>query len=286
MRLRLAAPLAVALLVLVGCSSGPPPIEDPREIVSQGVQTLQKATTVHLRVDLAGSVPLDLGGAGSPAEPIPLDGTTIEGDMDIPGQKLDLTFAVPPLLGLTGNVLMIDKAAFLRIPLLGPKWIKQPASGSGASAIGAVSDPQQALADIRQALQDPKLDLQKLADDKCGSKDCYRVRMTLPTDELAGEVSAALGPAVPLGSAAPLPSGSAAATLDVWVEKDTLRIAKVAIEAALGTAATLKATLILSKWGEPVTIEAPPPGEVDETGGGLLPGLMPSFGLPSPQPSP
>jgi hypothetical protein len=140
------------------------------------------------------------------------------------------------------------------------------------------------LADIRKALDDPKVAPKKLADEKCGSKDCYHVQLTIPTATLAGEVSGALGSAVPLPSVGALPSGSADATLDVWVEKDTMKIAKVALDAAMGTA-KIKATITLSKWDEPVTVEAPPADQVDETGGGLLPGLLPSFGLETPQPS-
>jgi len=284
MRRGLALLLAAGLVVLAGCgSSGPPPIEDPKEIVAKGIEALQGTKSVHLRVDVSGEAPLNLI-PGSGANAIPLDGTTIEGDIDIAGKKLDLTFAIPPLLGLTGDIRVVDDAAYLRVPLLGPKWMKQSASGSGTDAVGTASDPQKALEDIRKALDDPKVAPKKLADEKCGTKDCYHVQLTIPTDELSGEIAGALGSAVPLPSGAALPSGSADATLDVWVEKDTMKIAKVAVDAAMDPA-KIKATITFSKWDVPVTIEAPPADQVDETGGGLLPGLLPSFGLETPQPS-
>jgi hypothetical protein len=286
MRRQLALLLAAGLVVLAGCgSSGPPPIEDPKEIVVKGVEALQGTKSVHVRVDVSGEAPLDLTGAGSGANAIPLDGTTIEGDIDIANKKLDLTFAIPPLLGLTGDILVVDDAAYIRVPLLGPKWIKQSATGSTGEVVDTASDPQKALEDIKKALDDPRVAPKKLADEKCGTKDCYHVQMTIPTDALAGEVAGALGSAVPLPSGAALPSGSPDATVDVWVEKDTMKIAKVTIDAAMD-AATIKATIAFSKWDEPVTVEAPPPDQVDESGGGLLPGLLPSFGLESPQPSP
>jgi hypothetical protein len=283
MRRRLALLLAAGLVVLAGCgSSGPPPIEDPKEIVVKGVEALQGTKSVHVRVDVSGETPPFVPGLGENA--IPLDGTTIEGDIDIANKALDLTFAIPPLLGLTGDIRVVDDAAYIRVPLLGPKWIKQSATGSTGEVVDTASDPQKALEDIRKALDDPRVAPKKLADEKCGTKDCYHVQLTIPTDELAGEVAGALGSAVPLPSGAALPSGAPDATVDVWVEKDTMKIAKVTIDAAMD-AATIKATIAFSKWGEPVTIEAPPPDQVDESGGGLLPGLLPSFGLESPQPS-
>ena len=285
MRRGLALLLAAGLVVLAGCgSSGPPPIEDPKEILAQGIEALQGTKSVHVRVDVSGEAPLDLTGAGSGANAIPLDGTTLEGDIDIEGKNLGLKFAIPPLLGLTGEIRVIDDAAYIRMPLLGPKWMMQSASGSGTDAVGTASDPQKALEDIRKALDDPKVAPKKLADEKCGTKDCYHVQLTIPTDELVGEVAGALGSAVPLPSGAALPSGSADATLDVWVEKDTMKIAKVAVDAAMDPA-KIKATITFSKWDQPVTVEAPPADQVDETGGGLLPGLLPSFGLETPQPS-
>jgi hypothetical protein len=281
--MRLAMLLAAVLVVLAGCSAGPPPIEDPKEIVTRSLEAMQDTESFHMRVDVAGSAPLDLAGTGSDSNSLPLDGTNIEMDVDVAGQKADLTFAIPPLFGLTGDVVVLGDTMYVRMPLLGPKWLKQSASDLGGEVPlpSPSADTGAAMAELMKILEDPKVAPKKLADEKCGSKDCYRVQMTIPTDELAGEVQGALASAAPLPSGL-LPSELPDVTIDMWVEKDTMRIAKVAVAAAMDPATPITATVTFSKWNEPVTVEAPPPDQVDESGGGLLDNLMPSFAPESP----
>ena len=284
MRIRLGLLLAAVLVVLAGCSAGAPPIEDPREIVTKSLEAMQDAKSFHVQVDVAGTAPIDMTGSGSGSD-LPLDGTKIEMDVDVAGKKADLSFAIPPLLGLTGDVVILEDTAYIRMPLLGPKWLKQSMSEVAGEAAGATppADTEAAMAEIKKMLDDPKIQMKKLADEKCGSKDCYHLQMTVPTDELQNEVAGALASAAPLPSGL-LPEDMPDLNIDLWVEKDSLRMAKVAVGAAMEGDSSLSATVTFSKWNDPVTVEAPPADQIDETGGGFLDGLMPDLAPETPEP--
>ena len=45
-------------------------------------------------------------------------------DLDLPNKKVRLTFAVPALLGLGGDLIQIGADQYMKISLLGPKYKK------------------------------------------------------------------------------------------------------------------------------------------------------------------
>jgi hypothetical protein len=249
---------AVAALALAGCSTAPsaPPIADPMEILTRSVEAAQAAKTVHFRADVGGSIVLDMTGEGA-GGPLDLTGTTLEGDADLAGGALKATFLAPTLLGLSGEVIVIGDDSYLKISLIGDTYRK---SSAADSPIGAIGDPKQAIADLRKALDDLPGPPTKAPDEKCGDKDCYRVSIVVPATDVGGMLGGALGGG--LGSAAPDLTGTG--TVDVWVARDDLRPARLAISADGGSRGRLSATIELTRWDEAVSISAPPAGQVEE----------------------
>ena len=244
---------AVASLALGACSTAAPAapaLTDPKEILTKSVTTLKDVKTVHMHAELSGQVKMDLSGSGNAAA-LDLKGTTADADIDIPNKKAHLTFSAPALLGVTGDLIIIGDTTYTKISLLGPKYTKSVSTSSSDPA-SVASNPQKTIDDLNKFLNQPGVAPTKLADEKCGDKDCYHVSLNLTSDQLSGVTSG-------LGSAAPSGSG----TVDVWVQKTDLRPAKVTIAANAGDQGTIAVTLTMSNYDVPVTINAPADADIE-----------------------
>ncbi len=276
----LATVVCAATLALAGCG-GPAasPIDDPIDILVQSVQTIQDAKSVHLKLTLDGEVAIgDLAGGllpgaspspGSSGGTIAIDGTTVEGDIDVANGAARLEFAVPALMNTSGEVIIVDDAIYVKVSLLGDKYHVFDSADAGglipglespvATASPAATDPAGELRLRLEGLDTPPV---KLADEQCGDATCYRVQVKLdPTDTES------------LSSLAPDIAGSG--TLDVWVRKNDLRPSQITFTADAGDQGNVTATLVFSAWDASVDIKAPPEDQVTEGSFGL-PGLMPS----------
>ena len=149
---------------------------------------------------------------------------------------------------MTGDVIVDNDSTYTKVSLLGPKYTKTVNSPSDAA--GAASDPTKVIDELTKFLNQPGVAPTKQADEKCGDKDCYHVSMNLTADQLGGVTSG-------LGSAAANGSG----TVDVWVQKNDLRPAKLAVTANMGDQGTVNVSAALSNYDQPVTIN--PPAESD-----------------------
>jgi hypothetical protein len=244
-----------ALLALVAAACGPsaPALTDPVEILQAGAASLGEMKTVHLRGLIEGELPLDIGGVGGGA-PLPLDGTSIDGDVDVAGNALAVELLAPALLNLRINLIVVDGSAYLKAPIItGDSWVRQPAEG------GIGGDPGAALEGLAAFLAAPELEPEKLPDARCAGTDCYSVRFTVP----AAELRDALGS---LGSSIPGLGADAVGdvTVTVGVRKDDLRLATLSLDVPAGGAQPLTIRLELGKYDEPVTIEAPPADDVKD----------------------
>ena len=258
--------VALALaLALAACGSSTPPLTDPVEILQAGAASLGELETVHLRGAVDGDVALDIGGIGGGA-PLPLDGTTVDGDIDVAGEALAVEILAPALLNLRLNLVVVDGWSYLKVPLLtGQRWVRQPAGagGDGSAGGGLGGDPGALLEGMAAFLARPELEPEKLPDTRCTGTDCYVVRFTVP----AAEVRAALGS---LGTSIPgLSDAVGDVTVTAGIRKDDLRLATLGLDIPAGGAAPLAIRLELSKYDEPVTITAPPADQVDDAPGGL-----------------
>jgi hypothetical protein len=255
----LALPVVLATLALaVAACGGPsaPALTDPAEILQKGAASLGQLKTVHLRGTVDGEIAIDAGGIGGGA-PMPLGGTTIEGDVDVAREALAVEILAPSLLNQRLNLVVVDGSAYVKAPILtGQRWVRTTA-GQG---IGG--NPAAILEGLAAFLGRPELQPQKLADARCSGADCYAVQFAVP----AAEVRAALGP---LGTSIPgLSSAVGDVTVTAGIRKGDLRLGSLGLEIPAGGSAPLTISLELGRYDEPVMISAPPADQVDATPGG------------------
>ena len=258
---RLLVLIAALSMVLAACGSpAAPALTDPKDILSKSIVALQGTKSAHIHVDLSGSIKADLTGSGSTA-PLDLTGTTADIDVDIANKGLHFAAAVPALLGVTLDVIVVGSDTYTKVSLLGAKYKKSstaalaslvPAS-AGAIASGNVTDPQQILADVKTALDKLATPPVKGADEKCGDQDCYKVSLAITAADLAS-AGQALGTNL-----------AATGTVDVWVRKNDLVPAKALVTVNAGDQGTLTLTLTVSNVNGSMTIAAPPADQIDPT---------------------
>ncbi|MGH2476320.1 MAG: hypothetical protein ACRDIL_13750 [Candidatus Limnocylindrales bacterium] len=259
-RRRLAPTVAFAATVLlalglVACQGQTVPLlSDPKAILTAAATEAAAATSVHLDVSAEGSLVIDPLGTGAGA-PIDLRGSTAAADIDLTGRNARVTFTVPGVLGIAGEVIAIDEKVYLRSTLTGPQFQVTDA----AVANGAPTDsPLKGLVDL---LAQPGLDPVKGADVSCGGGTCYAITINLTAEELA-----ALGAdGIPLPTDLPIPLpdlSTATVDLTIQVEQATTRLSGISAVADLGEMGELTGELTFSKWSESVSINPPPADQV------------------------
>lgn len=241
-----------------------PPSLDARQIITKGLQATATIKSFHLETAVDGSVTIpQMGGKMS------LKGTTLSGDFDLANKLVSLSFAVPALLGVAGQLIATREAAFVKTSLTGEKWRKQaipadqPASG--------VQDPTKAIAELQKFLAKDGVESKKLADAACGTSSCYQVELTIPS-ALLDQAGGAAG-----ASPAPVASGSGsvssvlgeALVVDLQFDKSKLYLTSATTSIDSKEIGSFTVTLTLSRFDQPVTITPPPADQVDDSGSGL-----------------
>ena len=258
---RLFGLLAAASVVVTACGPASAPVlTDPKEIVTAAIRTGQSAKSVHVDATLDGSIKADLSGTGAPGAAISLTGTTASADVDLTAGNAHATFAVPALLGLSGELIQIGGTSYFKTSLTGDKFQSQKTADSLPVNPGdskSLVDGKSLVDSIGEALSQPGVDPVKGDDVACGSTQCYAVKIELTPSEIN-----ALGGGGPLASALPVDLGSASLNLTIRVEKDSNRLAGLAATASMGDQGSITVDLTFSKWDEAVSISAPPADQV------------------------
>lgn len=250
---KIAPALAAATLLLAACGGSGPAIDDPREIVTQGIEATTQLKSAHVAATVDGSASVP----GSDSQ-LTLDGTTVEGDIDLEASQSHFSFSA---MGFTGELISDGADSYVKTPLTGPQWLKS--TGSAGDPMSELGDPTGLLAGVRDFLDTEGVDVEKLSDTDCGSGRCYAVRLTIPADQLSDTGSVAgFDPSELIGDAL---------VLDLLFDRDDLWLSEVSTE--LGGSATLGQLTLrvtLSAFNEDVSIEIPSPDEVTEGGGNPL----------------
>ena len=267
---RLAPILLVMSAVLAACGAGS--LTDAREIVAQGLDKTGDLSSFHVSLQVTGNVTEPTSGTS-----ISLEGTTLEGDVAMSGSA-SLTFAVPALLGLKGDLLLIDQDLYVKTTLTGTKWSHQAVpipspDASGASASPG-TDPKAMIAKLREFLARDGVTTQKLEDVTCGDRQCYHVQVTIPPSVMASASSAS-----PHASMNPADIFGDALVLDLQFDRERLWLTSVSLNIDSAKVGTVSLTITLSAFDEPVTVSPPPADQVQE-GGLNLPGGLPGITLP------
>jgi hypothetical protein len=246
---RLAPTLVVAAFALAACT-GAPAITDPKEIVTQGIQATTALKSFHLSLAVDGTFKAP-GSGGSFA----LNGTSLEGDFDLIGKNLQVTFAVPALLGLTGDVIVLGTDTYLRTSMTGETWSKST-TASGDPISGAM-DPATAVEKVRSFLATQGVVAEKLDDVQCGDRSCYAIRLTIPAALLADTgTPVGMDPAAILGDAL---------VLNLRFDREKLWLSEISTHVASASTGDFTATLTLSKFDEAVTVSPPASDQVTES---------------------
>jgi hypothetical protein len=292
MHRRFIALVATAVVAIAACSGAPAatPIADPADIVAQSLDALSKAQTVHVKADIAGTVPFDLsslmgGGTGTPSASgatMDLSGSYIDMTVDITGKKGTVTVSVPILLGLKADVIVDGDTTYAKVSLLGDKWTKTVASPDPGASPSPSQDVATMVAEVKKALSAAGVKTEKLADEKCGDVDCYHVRITAPASALSGEaggllsgLGGGLGGDIAGGLTSPEPGASPIVggdvTIDWYVRKNDVRPAKIVITVDAG-GSPITITAVIDNYDKPVTVSPPPADQVTD---------QPMFEIPS-----
>jgi LppX/LprAFG-like lipoprotein len=254
-RLPLILGLAVSLAV-IACNSTPPgpALTDPTAIVTAALKATAAAKTVHVDLTVDGTASINLGLGGSAGTPIDVSGTTASADIDFARPAAKATFALKAGAQVSGELIAVDGTTYLKTSLTGPLYVASPA---GAQPV----DPTQingVIDNVGDLLLKEGITLVKGDDVACGSKQCYTVSADLTAAQLG---------TTGLGSGAGLPVDLSGATLKltVRVEKNLpYHLAGVTAVLSMSDGSKLTVDLTASKWDEPVTISAPPAGQVKQ----------------------
>jgi len=250
--LRLASLVAAAIVAAGACGPGAPALSDPKEILTKAVEALQAAKTVRLAVTVDGQFVVDILGTGGGA--MALTGTSLQGDLDIENGKAKLSFAVPALLGLTGELITVDGASYVKTNVTGELYQK---SEAGDALPVDPTDPDALLDELSTWLEKPEIAPRKLDDVDCGGRKCYQVSLELTGAELNALSSPEPGSIDPNGLI----------TLTFKVDKDPVRLHELAASISMGEQGSLTIVLTLTNWDKGVTIEAPPDDQIGEGSG-------------------
>lgn len=246
---------------------------DPNSILNGAMSSAAQAKSFHIALTASGTIKQsalsDASGGSGPAAALggggdlKLDGTTLEGDVDVANQAAHLTFSLPSM-NLSGDLIAVDKALYYKVSLLGPKYAKLdlnsltaglpipslPAATPGASDMAAMQELNQ----LQQQLKDAGFKATLVGVDQISGKDAYHVAYTIPIDYINAQIAAEAsgGPSMTLDSA----------SFDTWIYKADNRPAKAELKAASSSVGSLDLTVTVTDYDKPVTISAPDPSQV------------------------
>jgi hypothetical protein len=115
---------------------------------------------------------------------VPLDGVTFEGDVDATGKSAHVSFAVPFMLGLSGEAIVLGEDVYVKSSLSGEKWIHTPATTEDGASPEPTGPPDaEEIADrVAEFLATEGVSAEKLADEECGDDTCYHIRINISAE--------------------------------------------------------------------------------------------------------
>jgi hypothetical protein len=248
---RFAPALAVATLLLAACGGAGPALSDPKEIVTQGLEATAELNSMHVVLAIDGSASISEQGGE-----VSLNGTRLEGDIDIENKQGHLTFQVPSLMGLSGEVIQVGQDSYFKTSLTGEMWSKSEVTEG--DPVAEAMDPAEQLGEVRSFLDEEGVEVAKLDDTDCGDRTCYAVRLTIPAEVMADAAEGTdVDPAL-LGQEL---------VLDLLFDRQELWLSEVSTDVSAEGMGEFSLTLTLSGFNDSVEVEAPPADEVTEGGG-------------------
>jgi len=261
---------------------------DPSSIISALIAGGPDTKSFHLKIEVNGTIKASgLSGLGGDTTSgltgdLKLDGSTVEGDVDVANQAAHLAATVS--LGSAGSTATIpadfiykDGALYSKIDIPGlssdSKYTKSSVGDLSSSLTGgAVAIPTvgpsglaglgDQVATIRKALDDAGAKATLVGVDPIGGQDAYHITISVPLDLINSKIAGAAASAAST-AAAGLSIDSAA--VDAWVYKNGNRLAKIELKAASSKIGNLDVIVTVTNYDKPVTITAPPASQVETT---------------------
>ncbi len=266
MRTRLAALLIAAPLALTGCggSSSPSPSGTSTAAASSAAPAGIPAVSAGQEVDktafvkgmsqaqtnaktFAMDMDIDVTAAGT-AQKMKLVGAVDSSNPASPKMKATITMAILPE---PMEMLMVDQNIYIKMSMLGNKYMKMGlddlAKQSGQDVTGLM-DPSKQLERQMSAITKVVY---------VGEEEVSGVKTKHYTATMDGEAAVkmsgqSLPSSVTLGKAIPM---------NLWLDEQN-RPRKLAMDMTIGEKDSMKMVGTMSKFGEPVTVTAPPASEV------------------------
>ena len=248
--------LGVVVFVVVGGTA----LTDPAEIVTRGAQATVDAESFHVAVTLDGAVTDPETGAS-----VPLDGVTFEGDVDATGKSAHVSFAVPFLLGLNGEAIVLGEDVYVKSSLSGEKWVHTPATtedGPGPEPTGPPTAEE--IADrVAEFLATEGVSAVKLADEECGDDTCYHVRITISAEAFAAhrEDIPDMGE---YGSLLPEGAFAGPMVVDLLFDRTGLWLRQLSTSFADEGTEEVSVTVTLSEYNASFEISPPPSDQITD----------------------
>jgi hypothetical protein len=236
----------------------------------------------HIKLAVSGTIKAaalqsTAGSAGAAiTQDLVLDGTSLEGDVDVANSAAHLAFNVPPVaalgnMPLSGDLILVDNALYYKVSLLGPKYTKTDLGSltslspvavptPGASGMASVTDE---ITKLRAAMDAAGVKATLVGVDQVGGKDAYHITITGLSDYLNAQIAAQASAATTMTIDS--------ASVDFWVYKDSSRFAQLEIKGASSSFGNIDLTLTVTNYDQPVTIAAPAASDIGTGTASALP---------------
>jgi hypothetical protein len=152
----------------------------------------------------------------------------------------------------------VDGYQYMKYSLAGPKYTKSKASDIellATAAPGASMDISKAVDSLKSQLDEAGSKATLVGQDQIDGRGAYHISVTVPTSYINKQLGA-------LGSTT---GGMTldSASMDYSVYTDSVNPAKIVINASSAAIGTVGVTVTLTKYNQPLTITAPPAGEIE-----------------------
>ncbi len=279
-------------------ASGAPAANSGEALLAQALSGSSSVKSFHVKLTVGGTIKAaalaaaDSSSSSAPATDLKLDGTNLEGDVDLAKSAAHLSFALPALpklggMAITADVIMVDKTLYLKTALLGgAKYMKLPLSDVSSLAGGlplpsdlpvavpsagaGLSDMTSQIAALQKQLQDAGAKAEIVGTEAIGGQDATHVKITVPVDWVNQQIAKAEAAATPAADATPDPLAGAkldSAGVDLWVYKANNQLAQLHVTGASALIGNLDLMLTLTNYDKAVSIAAPAASDVTDASG-------------------
>jgi len=269
---------------------------DASSLLTQALSSSSSIKSFHIKLTVGGTIK---GAALASADSsgmlgtgdLKLDGTSVEGDVDLAKSAAHITFGLPALsqlggMAITGDLIMADQTLYVKSALLGgAKYMKLPLSGlssltsslplpsdlpvavpsTGTSGLSGMTSQ---LGDLQKQIADAGGKAEVVGTDSIGGADATHVKVTVPVAWIDQQLAAAEAAATPAADATPDPLAGAkldSAGVDFWVYKDNNQLAQMHITGASSMIGNLDVMLTLTNYDKAVSISAPAASDVTDS---------------------